>query len=210
MRTLAILALILITQGIYAQEVKNEFDGHKWEAPYNLRIPQNWSIERFTIPISFAPQIPYKGVEDIRFSPGWGNKTSDEYWSYAFLWFLEGQIKVDPKTIGDNLKAYYTGLVGVNGRNIPAEKIIPAVTSFKEISTEPGDLNTYTGTIKMTDYMTQKPLILNSKVHVKSCEGQDKTFIFHELSPQPFTHKTWSDCTLPRISGQLKVVDFVR
>lgn len=192
-QTLAIIALMLFTSGIYAQEVKEAFDGHKWEAPYSLPIPQNWTIERFMIPISFAPQIPYKGVEDIRFAPGWGKSASDEYWSYAFLWFLEGQTKIDSKIAGENLKAYYTGLVGINGRNIPKEKLIPVVTSLKETATIKGDLNTYVGTITMTDYMTQNPLVLNCKVHVKSCPGQNRTFVFHELSPQPFSHKIWEE-----------------
>ena len=36
------------------------------KAPYNLGFPKDWGVERFLIPIAFAPQIPYKGVEDIR------------------------------------------------------------------------------------------------------------------------------------------------
>ena len=74
MKHLIILMLCLPSLSIYAQEVKPEFDGHKWEAPYDLPIPKDWGIERFLIPISFAPQISYKGVEDIRFTPGWAKK----------------------------------------------------------------------------------------------------------------------------------------
>jgi len=119
MKTLAIIILTLFSAAIYGQEIKHEFDGHKWEAPYTLPIPKDWAIERFPIPITFAPQISYKGVEDIRFTPGWGKVKSDEYWSYAFLWYLEGEIKIDPQIIDSNLKAYYTGLISINGRNIP-------------------------------------------------------------------------------------------
>ncbi len=63
------------------------------EAPYHLSIPKDWTIERFLITISFAPQISYKGVEDIRFTPGWGKVDSDEYWTYAFLWYLDAHPK---------------------------------------------------------------------------------------------------------------------
>lgn len=77
MKYLIILMLCLTSLSIYGQEVKTEFDGHKWEAPYQLPVPKDWTIERFLIPISFAPQIPYKGVEDIRFTPGWGKVDSD-------------------------------------------------------------------------------------------------------------------------------------
>ena len=191
MKTLAIIIVTLFSTAIYGQEIKPEFDGHKWEAPYTLAIPKDWTIERFPIPISFAPQISYKGVEDIRFTPGWGNVKSDEYWSYAFLWYLEGEIKMNAEIIDSNLKAYYTGLIGINGRNIPGEKLIPVIVSFKEVKKDKDDLKTYVGTIKMTDYMGQKPIVLNCKVHLKSCIGESKTFIFHELSPQPLSHNIW-------------------
>ncbi|MHA4893016.1 hypothetical protein, partial [Enterococcus faecium] len=89
---------------------KVKFDGNKWEAPYTLNFPKGWDIERFLIPIAFAPEISYKGVEDIRFTPGWGKVQTDEYWTYAFLWYLDGKVKTNEKIIEDNLKAYYTGL----------------------------------------------------------------------------------------------------
>jgi len=191
MKTLAIIMLTLFSVAIYGQEIKHEFDGHKWEAPYTLPVPKDWTIERFLIPISFAPQIPYKGVEDIRFTPGWAKVKSGEYWTYAFLWYLEGEIKIDAKIIDSNLKAYYTGLIVVNGRAIPVEKLIPVVTSFRETWADKGDLKTYTGTIQMLDYRQQKPIILNCKAHLKSCPGENKTFIFYELSPQPLSHNIW-------------------
>jgi len=191
MKTLAITILTLFYAAIYGQEIKPEFDGHKWEAPYTLPIPKDWIIERFPIPISFAPQISYKGVEDIRFTPGWGKVKSVEYWSYAFLWYLDGEVELNSKIIERNLKDYYTGLIGINGPNIPGEKLIPVIVSFQEVKKDKGDLKTYIGTIKMTDYMEQKPIVLNCKVHFKSCIGESKTFIFYELSPQPLSHNIW-------------------
>jgi hypothetical protein len=191
MKTLAIALLGLFAFSTSAQEAQPAFDGHKWEAPYKLSIPKDWTIERFLIPISFAPQIPYKGVEDIRFAPGWGNIKSDEYWSYAFLWWLDGKVKLDASIINNNLKAYYTGLIGINGRDIPGEKLIPVITAFKEVKKQKGDAKTFAGTISMLDYMTQKPITLNGKAHLKSCAGENKTFIFYELSPQPLSHAIW-------------------
>ena len=191
MKILAIAILSLFTLTAYAQETKPAFDGHHWEAPYKLSIPKDWTIERFLIPISFAPQIPYKGIEDIRFTPGWGNSTSDEYWSYAFLWYLDGKITLDAGTIDSHLKAYYTGLIGINGRDIPREKLIPVVTAFKEVKKDKDDLKTFAGTVSMLDYMTQKPIILNGKAHLRSCPELNNTFIFYELSPQPVSHAIW-------------------
>ncbi len=66
-----------------------------------------------------------------------------------------------------NLTAYYSGLVGRNigPRKIPAEKIIPVKASIKKIATDEGDLQTYSGSIDMLDYMAQEPITLNCIVH---------------------------------------------
>lgn len=194
MKNIIVLLLCSISLNSYSQEIITEFDGHKWEAPYELPIPKGWSIERFLIPISFAPQIPYKGVEDIRFTPGWANAKNDEYWTYAFLWYLDGRPKTDEKIIAENLKAYYTGLYKVNtdSARYAIEKPAPAITSFKKTATAKGDLETYTGTIEMLDYMQRKPIVLNCMVHLRVCAEENKTIIFYELSPKPFTHSNWA------------------
>jgi hypothetical protein len=193
MKNIIIILICLTSLSTYGQEIITEFDGHKWEAPYELPIPKDWTIERFLVPISFAPQIPYKGVEDIRFTPGWGNVKSDEYWTYAFLWYLDGRPKTDEKIIAENLKSYYTGLIKVNTDSARAasEKPMPVTTSFKKTATDKGDLETYTGSIEMLDYMQRKPITLNCIVHLKVCAESNKTILFYELSPKPFTHNNW-------------------
>jgi hypothetical protein len=193
MKQLLIILFSVCTLTTHAQEAKPDFDGHTWVPPYTLPTPKDWGIERFPLPISFAPAITYKGVEDIRFTPGWGKAISEEYWSYAFLWYLEGKINMDAATIESNLKAYYTGLISVNGSKIPGEKLIPVGTSFKASKKAKGDIKTFVGRVEMIDYMGQRPIILNCKVHWrKNCSGENKTYIFYELSPQPFTHNVWT------------------
>ena len=193
MKNLLILIFALSSCNIFGQELQPEFDGHKWNAPYNLPVPSGWTIERFLIPISFAPQIPYKGVEDIRFTPGWANVKTDEYWTYAFLWWLDAKPGTDAKIVADNLKAYYIGLIRINTNNADSasKKELPVTTSFKKTSTYKGDLETYTGTVEMLDYMQRKPIVLNCIVHLKFCAENNKAVLFYQLSPKPFTHKNW-------------------
>jgi hypothetical protein len=100
--------------------VAEEFNAELYRPTYTLATPDGWNIERFGIPIDFAPSIPYKGVEDIRFTPGWSDPNANDYWSYAFLWYLEGTPETNPQIIEKNLTAYYNGLVG---RNIKQRKI---------------------------------------------------------------------------------------
>ncbi len=161
--------------------------------PYNLIIPKGWDVERFSLPPDFAPQIIYKGVEDLRFAPGWGDSTSEEYWSYAYLWWLDGDPRIDANSLHENLKAYYTGLVGRNitRRKIPANKVVPTHVTVKKIKTVASDIETYSGDIHMLDYMTQQPIILNTLIHIKSCGLQKHTVVFVEISPKPFIHSIW-------------------
>ena len=180
MKILAILLFNLCSLTSYSQGIKTD-------SLYTLHTHDHWGVERFPIPIGFAPQIPYKGVEDIRFTPGWAKATSDEYWSYAFLWYLDGKIQMDTKIIERNLQQYYSGLINANG----SDTLSAIEASFKEVSKENNDLKTYLGTISLFDYMAKQPMVLNCKVHIASCTNKTKTFIFYELSPKPLYHAIW-------------------
>ena len=175
-----------------AQNANEGFDGKKWEAPYVLDTIKGWDVERFLIPISFAPSIQNKGVEDIRFTPGWAKKTTNEYWSYAFLWYLDGTVALDAKRIENNLKAYYTGLIKVNSDSTKiADKLFPVTSSIKSRTAEKEDLKTFDGSVTMLDYMSNQPVTLNVVIHIKTCAGKDKTFVFHEISPMPYSDNVW-------------------
>ena len=171
----------------------NIFDAHTWKPPYSLMISAGWTTELFSLPPGFAPQITYKGVEDIRFAPGWEDPKSEEHWTYSFLWWLDGRPAVNAAALQANLKAYYAGLVARNitGRNIPASKIVPTTVAIRKIRTTPNDLETYTGTITMLDYHTAQPMVLNCMIHVKDCKIETRLAIYLELSPQPFAHAVW-------------------
>ena len=141
---------------------------------YTLPFPQGWETEIFSLPATFAPAITYKGVEDIRFAPGWSKVGSNEYWTYCFLWCLEDSIHIDAKIIESNLEGYYTGLIA---SNIQQNKITPNIiieteTSFEKVKTDSGDAETFKGTIRMLDYMKQEPVTLNCIVRLKKCPNK--------------------------------------
>ncbi|MEY2900933.1 MAG: hypothetical protein RLY89_39 [Bacteroidota bacterium] len=191
MKNTVILLFFFLPLISFSQSNSNEFDPKKWEPPYSLEIPAGWEVERFPIPISFAPKILYKGVEDFRFAPGWSKQASTEYWSYAFLWYLDGKQNLTANIIETNLKEYYTGLIAVNKRDASINNFKDVRTLFKQVATQQGDVKTFNGSIYMLDYMSNKPISLYCKVHLRSCEGQNKTFIFYQLSPKDYTDKVW-------------------
>jgi len=171
------------------------FDANTWQPPYDLIIPNGWNVERFSLPPDFAPQIVYKGVEDLRFTPGWEDTLSEEHWSYAYLWWLEGNPKINVTALQENLKAYYSGLIARNipRRNIPSNKIVPTNVTIKKIKTAPNDIETYSGAISMLDYIAQRPITLNCLVHVKDCKRQSHSAVFFEISPKPPGNNIWKE-----------------
>jgi hypothetical protein len=168
------------------QPVKNTAD-------YNFAAPKNWAVEKIPFPIEFAPRIPYKGFEDLRFTPGWEHTTSDEHWSYIFLWWLDGKIDTDSAILKKHLEDYYSGLLSKNitQRRIPSSKVIHPTATIIKAETESGDVETFRGTIRMLDYLdiTFPAVTLNCAVHKKYCQAH--TAIIFEISPQPIGHKVW-------------------
>jgi hypothetical protein len=171
------------------------FDAATWLPPYVLDVPNGWDIERFSLPAEFAPQMNLKGVEELRFPPGWGDSTSTQYWSYAYLWWLNDKPEINALGLQNNLQALYTGLVGRNiiGRQIPLDKQVLTSVTVKKIKTSAGDMQTFQGQTHMLDYMTQKPIVLNLLIHEKNCSKENRTAIFVEVSPKPFAHSLWNE-----------------
>jgi hypothetical protein len=192
-KLLSIIILLLASLITTGQNQKSESDVKNQAVPYMLPVPDGWKTERFPIPIGFAPGIPYSGVEDLRFAPGWAKAGSDEYWTYAFLWYLEVRQEFTAKIIKKNLELYYTGLIAVNleKHKTTIEQNIPVNATIKKIKTNKGDSKTFSGTVHMLDYMNQKPVMLNCIIHVRNCPLQKKTCIFYELSPKEVTENVW-------------------
>lgn len=169
------------------------FNPQTFVPPYKLPTLPGWDTELFELPPDFAEGFTYKGVEDIRFTGGWGDSTSTDYWSYAYLWWLDGNVSIDAVNLQTNLTKYYAGLVGRNiePRHIPSSKIVPTVAAVKKIKTVDNDLATFSGDVHMLDYMMQKPIVLNLVIHVFNCGVPNHTAVFVEVSPSVASHKVW-------------------
>ncbi|MEQ1800171.1 MAG: hypothetical protein ABL872_19600, partial [Lacibacter sp.] len=100
---------------------------------------------------------------------------------------------INAEIIQRNLSAYYAGLIASNieNRKIAADKIFPPKVTVEKIKTDAGDIETFSGSIYMLDYMQQKPITLYCIVHLKSCSEKNRTFLFHEISSKPLTDSVW-------------------
>lgn len=177
----------------WEKKVLHIFDPNNYDPEYHLPSPGSWSIERIPFPIDFAPQIKYEGMEDLRFAPGWGDKNENDYWSYAYLWWLMGTLDINADQLKKDLTDYYSGLVNRNIpiRNIPSDKLIPTVVTLTKTKTAFKDTETYSGKVDMLDYMSQQPMILNIVIHEMACPDQDKTAIIFEVSPKNANDSIW-------------------
>jgi hypothetical protein len=83
-------------------------------APWPL--PPAWRAESFPFPLEFAPTLSHKGVEELRFAPGMFDPNTMGYFTYAFAWRLDEASQLTPAQLGDELTAYFRGLmVAVDG-----------------------------------------------------------------------------------------------
>jgi len=74
-------------------------------------IPTGFRSETIPFPLDFAPALAHKGVEELRFAPGFFDPAAPGYWSYAFVWRTEDRAALDAQTVGAELTAYFRGLV---------------------------------------------------------------------------------------------------
>ena len=166
------------------------------EKPYNYKAPAGWSPEMILFPLDFAPAIPYKGFEDLRFAPGWGDPNSDEKWQYTFLWWLDGSYTFTEKTLTHDIEAYFTGLTR---QRAIAEKLdmnawTPAKAQVQKIATAGGDTDTYTATVHIFDsQVTKKPGVLYIKIHLKKRADKNRTIVLFEVAANPCISAIWKE-----------------
>jgi hypothetical protein len=161
------------------------------QGSYSLPLPANWGVEKIAFPIVFAPAIPYKGLEEIRFMPGWGDSKSPDYWSYSFLWFIEGTPDINPDTLKLYLTQYYNGLYISNQKTgLPANNSITQV-QLKKIANADEDLETYEGKIITLNFLNKLPLKLNARIHIRKYTAKNHSAVLLEISPQDYKHTVW-------------------
>jgi hypothetical protein len=156
-----------------------------------LTAPENWQHEIIPFPLNFAPAIDFTGLEDLRFSPGWSDSTSQEFWTYCFAWYIDMDSAMTGSKLTESFTIYYDGLMGVNQNNqadstisTPMDK---TVCSF--VKTNEG----FNGRMNVYDaFFTNDNITLNIKVTESFCAEMNKQIILCYISPKAFDHKVWN------------------
>ncbi len=175
--------LFLFFSVVIAQEKTDEQE-------FLLDGPESWRKELLTLPLRFAPELDYKGLEFVRFSKGWSDKTSDEFWTYKFAWYLDEPANLTTERLNKELQIYFDNLLNLvgKGKGIAKEKI----TATKATLSYSKRRKTYKGQVTIFDVFFSETLqTLNIKVSPSYCDTSKKHIVYFEFSPQPFKHKLW-------------------
>lgn len=186
------------------EEPSLPFNAKTYNPLYRLGFPKGWQVERRGMPIDFAPRIPYKGVEDLRYAPGWSDTASAGHWTYFSLWWIEDEQRFNSSVLEQLLWAYYTGLVGRNivQRGIPTDKLVKLTTNVKKTKKQPGDEDTYLGDVHMLNYMNLQPIDLHLQIHWRKCTDQKHTVLLIQVSPKTYDDDMWKGLNDMRDSFQ--------
>jgi hypothetical protein len=161
-------------------------------------LSEGWRQETIPFPLEFAPDLPYKGVEEIRFAPGMFKPDQAGYWSYAFVWWLDGRPALDAPELTSSLQRYFAGLCESvskeKGQSIDAAKISASVHSVAGPRLELGHaVSAFAGTVDSYDpFATGKPIVLNVEVWVWDCDRSGKRAAIVLASPQPASAPIWT------------------
>jgi len=158
-------------------------------------VPQGWRSETFTFPIEFAPAIQHRGSEELRFPKGFADASSPEFWSYAFVWWLDDDRAVDAATLGVDLPPYYDGLakaVDAESHKLPAGALAtPTVATLHDEGAQHDEgAHRVIGDIAIWDaFTTGARVTLHVKVSVVRCGGR-RAAVF-ALSPAASDAAIW-------------------
>jgi hypothetical protein len=146
-------------------------------SPVPFEAPQGWREEVIKMPPEFAPDMSWKGVEVLKFSPGMFKAGAPDFFSYLFL------LKLDEGTPDwdEQLMLYYGGLAKAVAKDPRLD-----VSGF-ELRLE-GQPEARYGRLTWTEpFITKRAQILNLECHQLS---PDVWFVC--ASPQPPDRPVWT------------------
>lgn len=187
--------LVSLPVVLKAQHAKPEF----------LKEPASWEFERFALPPAFAPDFPYKGVEELRFAPGMFKKDTATYFTYAFVAQLDSVTAFSQEDTRNYLLIYYKGLCRQTAKDrkllIDTDKITVSTEKKKYL---PAGEAIYNASVNMFGVFTDgASLQLNIEVKVLINRNAQKTYLVVIASPRERTDAIWEE--LYKIQKDFKV-----
>lgn len=165
--------------------------------PYTFKAPEGWRTERMPFPLGFAKDLDYKGHEDLRFAPGMFKAEAPDYFSYAFVMWLDGAMSFEPASLEKDLLKYYKGLCSSVAKSkkldLDLSRIAVQVTKQKDkgvLGGEPAE--SLQARIDWYDpFVTGKPLTLHLELWGRDADGGKRSCLFALASPKEKSAPIW-------------------
>jgi len=163
-----------------------------------IETPDRWRKEIIYFPLPFAKSLPYKGVEEIKFSKGWSDSNSNYFWTYAFVWHIENSRNFDELKLQNDLESYFNGLMNENEKDI-----LKSSNSRAAIQNDGND--NYSGKVKIYDaFFTKKEIELNVKVNIETNKKNRTKYVLFKFSPKHFSDNIWEELKSVKINPNIK------
>ncbi|MFT5524034.1 MAG: hypothetical protein ACI9G1_005687 [Pirellulaceae bacterium] len=180
------LCILSLTQTLLAEET------FKWTTE------EGWGGERIKLPAGFAEDMQVKGIEEIRFAPGWRKPDSPNFFSYVFVFAVEGKDTFSDKVIERELMTYYKGLCKAVIRNPDLDVSGFKIDMTKDKTAGKGPANAtnivqYSAKLDWIEpFATKKSQQLNFEIQSYSIPGSESTFLFVAASPSKTDSDIWT------------------
>jgi hypothetical protein len=149
-------------------------------------VPDHWAPETIPFPLDFAPTLPYAGVLELRFMPKFFTPGATTYFSYDYVWQIDGSVTMTADSLQHDMTTYYSGL----SKSADPDHFDPSVHNASFAVVDANQPTHFRGTIHTTDGFNKSiPLTLNADVTTSTCG--DKTIALFTISPNPFDDATW-------------------
>lgn len=156
------------------------------------QAPADWRFERIDFPLSFAPELPYQGFEELRFAPGMFKPETETYFTYVFAMKITGEAAFDAASLQSLLETYFRGLCRAVAQDKKLELDLSKISA--QVKDEQGSapsVRHFVAKVESFDpFVTGKPLTLNLEMMVIEVNKTDRR-IFAAVSPKPADSPVW-------------------
>jgi hypothetical protein len=159
----------------------------------DISAPENWRRESFPFPLAFASSIPYQGKEEVRFTPGWSRFSTDEGFSYVFMWDIK-RVPMEAAHLERGLAVYFDGLMEQVARGRKLEELpVHAAVVLHPMAAPKGWKEAYAGAIHTWNAFDKgEDLRLNIEIAHRDCPGE-RMQIFFAVSKGARAAPVWGE-----------------
>jgi hypothetical protein len=158
-----------------------------------IAAPAEWRKETFPFPLVFAPSIPYEGTEHVRFSPQWENFSSEQGFTYVFLWDIKAT-PMEATHLERGLAVYFDGLMENVARARKLEEPpVHAAVVLHPLASPKGWKEAYAGKVHTWNpFAKGEDLRLDIEISHRPCGGE-RMQVFFAVSKAKRADAPWPE-----------------